>query len=146
MKTLELLAVAILCIPACLVVAHSNNTHGNNPWLQDIVDFGVDPDFVSLVPGSGSGGTASAFMCGSNAWNDCQEDIYGPFQTELGYCISMYLCAYYECGLCEGIAQTICIGNAQYDLYNCYGIDLVILMERWGVEHDVAVELLRDMN
>ena len=142
MKTLELLAVAILCIPACLVVAHSNNTHGNNPWVQAAVDFGVDPAFALLVSDSGGAGTASAFMCGSNAWGDCEEDVYGPFQSEMSECIELYLCAYYECSLCDGIQQTICITGAQYDLYQCYNIDLMSLMERWGVEHDVAVELL----
>ncbi len=152
MKALELLAVAILCIPACFVAAHSNNTarptflideHGSNPWVQAAVDFGVDPTFALLVSDSGGGDAQMSLICGSNAWNDCVNNRYGPWQSDLAFCIDMYLCAYYECEQCDGIAQTICIGNAQYDLYNCYGIDLMSLMERWGVDHDTAVELLR---
>ena len=148
----DTLFVAVLCVPACLVVAHSNNTqpiffledeHGNNPWVQAAVDFGVDPSFALLVSDSDGGDAQMSLMCGSNAWNDCTNNRYGPWQSDLAFCIDMYLCAYYECEQCDGIAQTICIGNAQYDLYNCYGIDLMSLMERWGVDHDTAVELLR---
>ena len=149
---LDTLFVAVLCVPACLVLAHSNNTsqpmffledeHGNNPWVQAAVDFGVDPSFALLVSDSG-GDAQMSLMCGSNAWTDCVNNRYGPWQSDLAFCIDMYLCAYYECEQCDGIAQTICIGNAQYDLYNCYGIDLMSLMERWGTDHDTTIELLR---
>ena len=139
---------------ACaLAFGHSNNTtqpiffledeHGNNPWIQAAVDFGVDPTFALLVSDSDGGDAQMSLLCGSNAWNDCGNELHGPWQSDLSQCISMYLCAYYTCEQCDGIAQTICIGNAQYDLYNCYGIDLLSLMERWGTDHDTTVELLR---
>jgi len=146
----DTLFVAVLCVPACIVAAHSNNTsqpmffdHGNNPWVQAAMNFGVDPSFAILVSKSDGGDAQMSLICGSNAWNDCLNDIYGPFRSDMSECIELYLCAYYECSLCDGIAQTICIGNSQYDLYNCYGIDLMALMKQWGVDHDTAVELLR---
>ncbi len=154
MKITDLLIVLALCVAPCLIYAHSNNTarptflideHGNNPWVQAAVDFGVDPTFALIVSDSGGGDAQMSFMCGSNAWTDCVDNRYGPWQSDLAFCIDMYLCAYYECEQCDGIAQTICISNAQYDLYNCYGIDLMALMERWDVDHDTAVEILRDM-
>ena len=58
---LDTLFVAVLCVPACLVVAHSNNTqpiffledeHGNNPseWIEAVGLLFPD---VALVLGSG---------------------------------------------------------------------------------------------
>ena len=150
MKIADLLIVLALCVAPCLIYAHSNNTfgideHGNNPWVQAAVDFGVDPSFASVVSDLGGGDAALSLMCGSNAWTECEEDLYGPFPTELDRCITMYLCAYYECEQCEGAAQTICIAGAQYELYNCYGIDLMAFMDRYGLSHDEAIEVLRGM-
>ncbi len=142
MKSVIVVWCSALCFIA-VVFAHSNNTHGNNPWVQAVVDFGVDPAFAMLASGSGSADTASALICGSNAWNDCVNDIYGPFQSEMSECIELYLCAYWACSECDGIAYSVCMAGVQYDLYNCSGIDLMSLMERWGTDHDTTVELLR---
>ncbi len=150
MKALIVLAGIYMVGISFAVPIHSNNTtdpfeHGNNPWVQAAMDFGVDPTFANLVFESGGGDVDMALMCGSNAWTTCENDIYGPFPTELDRCITMYLCAYYECEQCDGIQQTLCIDGAQYDLLQCSGIDLMALMNRWDLTHEEAVEVLRGM-
>ncbi len=145
--------IYMICI-ASLAFGHSNNTarpitadlngHGNNPWLQAAVDFGVDPNFASIVSESGGAGTASAVMCG-NAWTTCTDETYGPWQSQLAFCIDMYLCAYDLCAQCDGAARIVCLSGAQSDLYTCSGIDLMSMMNRWGLTHEEAVEVLRGM-
>jgi hypothetical protein len=149
MKALIVLAGIYMVGTSFAVPIHSNNTtdpfeHGNNPWVQAAMDFGLDPTFAGLVSSSGGGGTASAVMCG-NAWTTCADETYGPWQSQLAFCIDIYLCAYYECEQCDGAARIVCLSGAHSDLYTCSGIDLMALMKRWGLTHEEAVEVLRGM-
>ena len=144
MKALDLVLVLGICTAPCVVLAHSNNTHGNNPRTLVVVvgeEFLVSSNVASYLDAVGLAEVSSG-NC-SNAFQMCAQENYGVWSNHTHWCIDTYLCAYETCiEECDGDAQDICISNSQYDFLNCSGLDLMSLGDEWGTSHDVTIELL----
>ena len=145
MKLLDLTIVIALVAAPLSALGHSNNTHGNNPWVNVAgVEFEAGEDLTDFMLSAGLIEPVMSNECG-NTWSQCEDDTFGPWQSELQYCIDIYLCAYYMCDECSDSARIVCIADAQWDLYNCSGIDLMSFQNDVGLEHDDALAVLLEL-
>ncbi len=99
MKTLALALVGCLCFG----VAAGVDRHSNQ-------DFVLDEGDVSEV----------AICNQTDAWNDCEDGIMGPWQSQYDMCMAYYICASAACSA-ESI---VLVGWGLSDLlYDCLGLD-----------------------
>ena len=121
--------------------------HGNSPKLNVAgVEFPIDLELAVFLSTTGLTETGMSGECAGDAFQTCAEEREGVWSNNMSWCIEMYLCAYYICrSECSGAMRSICIETAQWELYNCSGIDLMSAGAEWGTDHDETVEILQEL-